>query len=86
VARLALTQGATTAAAELIGAAEAERKRIGSARPPDERPFFEATARELEQALGRGEYERARGRGREKAFDAAVARALEYTAGERRAA
>ena len=40
--------GDPEAAAELIGAAAAERERPGAQRMPDERPIFEATVRELE--------------------------------------
>ena len=54
--------GAPDIAAELIGAAVAERDRTGIGRMPDERPLFDATVRELEDSLGRCFHARARAR------------------------
>jgi non-specific serine/threonine protein kinase len=71
--------GAPVIAAELIGAAEAERARAEVTRKPDERPLFDATVRELVKSLGREGYERARDRGAGRGLDTAVAVALEST-------
>jgi hypothetical protein len=69
--------GSPVIGAELIGAADAQRARVARERKPDERPFFDATARELEAELGRPAFERARERGRERSIQTAVAVALE---------
>jgi non-specific serine/threonine protein kinase len=69
--------GAPVIAAELIGAAEAERIRADVTQKPDERPLLDTTVRELEEALGREGYERARNRGAGRSLATAVAVALE---------
>ena len=80
VADLASRAGQPVAAAQLIGAAEAERERERARRKPDEAPFYKATDHKLEQALGREGYARERERGRGMTLDEAVAEALETTA------
>jgi hypothetical protein len=79
LAGLGARTGAPVIGAELIGAAEAERERVGLDRKPDQLPLFEATIRELSEELGRDAYERARARGRSRTLDIAVAVALEST-------
>jgi len=71
--------GAPVIAAELIGAAEAERASAEIMRQPDELPLLEATVQELEDALGREAFERARDRGAGRSLETAVAVALEVT-------
>jgi predicted ATPase/DNA-binding SARP family transcriptional activator len=80
VADLASRAGQPAAAAQLIGAAEAERERERARRKPDEAPFYEATDQKLEQALGQEGYARERERGRRMTLDEPVAEALETTA------
>ncbi len=79
LAALSTRTGAPITAAELIGAAEAERKRSGIDRKPDELVLFEATNRELMEELGPEAYTRARARGRGRSLDIAVAVALKST-------
>jgi tetratricopeptide (TPR) repeat protein len=80
VAHFALEAGEPGGAAELIGAADAERARAGVVRKPDERPYFEQTERELARALGRTRYDRERSRGQRTSLEDAVALALECAA------
>ncbi len=71
--------GDPEAAAELIGAAAAERERPGAQRMPDERPIFEATVRELEDSLGADGFTRARERGHERTLDEGISAGLAAT-------
>jgi predicted ATPase/DNA-binding SARP family transcriptional activator len=80
VADLASRAGQPVPAAQLIGAAQAERERQQAGRKPDEAPFYEATVEKLEEALGHDGYAREHERGRGLTLDAAVAEALETTA------
>jgi predicted ATPase/DNA-binding SARP family transcriptional activator len=80
VADLGSRAGQPVAAAQLIGAAEAQRERQRAWRKPDEVPFYEATVEKLEQALGDEGYARERERGLGMALDEAVAEALETIA------
>ena len=79
VAHWALSKSQPAAAAQLIGAAEAERERAGATRKPDEGRYFEITVRELEQALGRDGYERERARGGRESLESAIELALRQT-------
>src|SRR5947209_440967 len=86
VAHFAAGSGDAEVAAELVGAADAERERSMSERVPDQHPYFEATARDVERALGLQAYIRGRERGRMLSLEAAVALALGATAPSSQAA
>ncbi|HLY48862.1 MAG TPA: BTAD domain-containing putative transcriptional regulator [Solirubrobacteraceae bacterium] len=79
LAALSARTGAPITAAELIGAAEAERERSGIDRKPDELALFATTHDELIEELGPEVYTRARARGRGRNLDIAVAVALKST-------
>ncbi len=79
LAALSARTGAPVTGVELIGAAEAERKRAGIERKPDEIALFEATRVELSEELDPEAYARARSRGWSRGLDIAVAVALEAT-------
>jgi predicted ATPase/DNA-binding SARP family transcriptional activator len=82
LAALSAYSGASDTGAELIGAADAQRSQAAIERKPDQLPFFDATIRELERALGRDGYERAHDQGRGRTLQDATAIALESLGSE----
>lgn len=73
---VARDRGQLERAATMIGAAEAMVEVQGAAWPPDERPHYEQTLTTLSEAMGPGDFERARTRGRSMSPAEAVAFAL----------
>jgi predicted ATPase/class 3 adenylate cyclase len=69
-------RGSVVMAAEMIGAADAERERAGIMRKPDELPLVEAAMSHLEHALGAEAFTRVRERGAGEDLGSVIERAL----------
>jgi tetratricopeptide (TPR) repeat protein len=76
LAAIALERGEFVRAATLVGAAESLMESQHMAWPPDERPHYERMLTALPEAMGAGEFERARAAGRSMASKEAVDFAL----------
>lgn len=79
LAAIAADRGGLKHAATLIGAAEGMMVTQAAAWPPDERPHYERTVSALASAMGDGDFENARARGRRLATEEAVGLALAAT-------
>ena len=77
LASIAAERGQYERAAILVGAAEAMMEAQGMAWPPDERPHYERLLDVLPDALGPGEFDRARATGRSMPPGDAVTFALD---------